>query len=397
MAITGSGIRLLRGCAFVSLREGASSFKAIFQLCHEWRLLRPKASQRRQGVSVSELNSREEIVLKTIIEEYVQSNEPVGSRFVSKAGPLKLGAASIRNIMSDLEEKGYIMQPHTSSGRIPSDEGYRYYIDKLVTFDTDKETLLDILKEECSADNVSGVLKKVSDNLGRLTRSVGFVVSPSLNTMLLKHIEFVRLNAVTALAVIVTRTGMVHNVMIEIPPLTTESDLTQVSNYLNAHFENKSLMEVKGKIVEEMKSDKRQMDNLYNKVSVMAEAVFSKGTEESDIFMSSASGILDLPEFSDVSRLKGLFSAFEEKKFIFDILDKCENQKGVNIFVGTEIGKEEVSELGLVTKTYSRGGNVIGMLGIIGPKRMKYSDVVSVVDCSAEIVSDILGKFLENK
>lgn len=346
---------------------------------------------------MSFLNEREEIVLKTIIEEFVQSNEPVGSRFISKAGPLKLGPASIRNIMSDLEDKGYIMQPHTSSGRVPSDEGYRYYIDKLVTFDADKETIISSLKADCSADNINGVLKKVSDSLGRLTRSVGFVISPKLNTMLLKHIEFVRLNVTTVLAVVVARTGIVHNVMIEVPPTTTDSDLTQVSNYLNQHFSDKSLMEIKSEIVEEMKDDKKVMDNLFHNVSTMAEAVFSKSGDDSDIIMSSTSGILDLPEFSDVSRLKSLLGTFEEKKFIFDILDKCQNEKGVNIFVGTEIGREEISELGLVTKTYSKGGNVVGMLGIIGPKRMKYSDVVSVVDCSAEIVSDIMSKFLESK
>lgn len=343
------------------------------------------------------LNEREEIVLKTIIEEFVQSNEPVGSRFISKTGPLKLGAASIRNIMSDLEDKGYILQPHTSSGRVPSDEGYRYYIDRLVTFDADKEIIINSLKEEYSADNINGLLRKVSDNLGRLTRSVGFVISPKLNTMLLKHIEFVRLNATTALAVVVAKTGIVHNVMVEIPASTSESDLTQVSNYLNSHFQDKSLMEVKSEIVEEMRDDKKMMDVLFRNVTVMADAVFSKSGDDSDIIVSSTSGILDLPEFSDVSRLKGLLDTFEEKKFIFDILDKCQNEKGVNIFVGSEIGRQEVSELGLVTKTYSRGGNVIGMLGIIGPKRMRYSDVVSVVDCSADIVSDILGKFIESK
>jgi len=343
------------------------------------------------------LNEREEIVLKTIIEEFVQSNEPVGSRYISKSGPLKLGPASIRNIMSDLEEKGFIMQPHTSSGRVPSDEGYRYYIDKLITFDAANETILQTLKEQCAADNVSGILKKVSDNLGRLTNSVGFVISPKLNTMLLKHIEFVRLNPTTVLAVVVARTGIVHNVMLEVPPSTKDSDLVQVSNYLNHHFSDKSLMEIKLEIVNQMKDDKRKMDQLFNKVTQMAEAVFSKSEADSDIIISSASGILGLPEFTDVSRLKGLLDTFEERKFIFDVLDKCQNEKGVNIFVGSEIGRQEISELGLVTKTYSRGGNVVGMLGIIGPKRMRYSDVVSVVDCSAEIVSDLLGKFLENK
>lgn len=261
------------------------------------------------------LNEREEIVLKTIIDEFVQSNEPVGSRFISKTGMLKLGPASIRNIMSDLEDKGYIMQPHTSSGRIPSDEGYRYYIDKLVTFDADKETIINTLKAECNADNISGVLKKkVSDNLGRLTSSVGFVISPKLNTMLLKHIEFVRLNSTTILAVVVAKTGIVHNVMFDIDPSIKESELTQVSNYLNHHFENKSLMEVKMKIMNEMKTDKMKMDHLFRNVSTMAEGIFSRSSGDSDIIVSSTSGVLGLPEFSDVNRLKGLLDTFEEKK-----------------------------------------------------------------------------------
>jgi heat-inducible transcriptional repressor len=343
------------------------------------------------------LNDREEVVLKTIIEEFVNSNEPVGSRYVSKTGVLKLGPASIRNIMSDLEEKGYLVQTHTSSGRVPSDEGYRYYIDKLVTFDSSNCQILETLKNECTAENMTGMFKKISDNLGRMTKSVGFVISPKLNTMLLKHIEFVRLSATTVLTVIVTRSGIVHNIMLEIAPQTTDSELTQISNYLNQHFEDKSLMEVKSTIVDEMREDKQKMDRLFENVKSMAGAIFNKSEFGQDIIMSGASNVLDLPEFSDVSRLKGLLETFEEKKFIFDILDKCQNEKGVNIFVGGEIGRSEISELGLVTKSYSRGGNVIGTLGIIGPKRMKYTDVVSIVDCSADLMTDILGKFLESK
>ena len=342
------------------------------------------------------LNEREEVVLKTIIEEFVQTNEPVGSRLISKTGPLKLGAASIRNIMSDLEEKGYILQPHTSAGRIPSDEGYRYYIDKLVTFGSADCSLLEQLKSDCAAENINSIFKKISDNLSRMTRSVGFVISPKLNTMLLKHIEFIRLNGATALAVIVTRTGMVHNVMLDIDVNVTDSELTQISNYLNQHFQNKSLMEVKTSIVDEMKRDKAAMDSLFGNLQKLTGAVFAKGDFGQDIILSGASNILDLPEFSDVSRLKGLFQTFEEKRFIFDILDKCQNETGVNIFIGSEIGRSDVSELGLVTRTYNRGGSVIGMLGIIGPKRMKYTDVVSVVDCSAELISGIIGRLTDS-
>lgn len=341
------------------------------------------------------LNQREELVLKAIIEEFVQSNEPVGSRLISKTGPLKLGAASIRNIMSDLEDKGYIIQPHTSAGRIPSDEGYRYYIDKLVSFDLSDRAVMEQLKTDCSADNMNGLLKKVSDNLSRLTGSVGFVISPGLNTTLLKHIEFIRLSPTSVLAIIVAKTGIVHNVILELDPKVTDSELIQISNYLNTHFREKSLLELKTAIADEMRNDKAQMDRLFGNVYKLAGALFNKNELGQDVIVSGTSTILDMPEFSDVSRIKGLLAAFEEKKFIFDILDKCQNQQGVNIFVGSEIGKSEVSELGLVTKTYTRGGNVIGMLGIIGPKRMKYSSVVSVVDCSAELVSQIMGKFLE--
>lgn len=343
------------------------------------------------------LNEREEIVLKTIIEEFVQTNEPVGSRLISKSGTLNLGAASIRNIMSDLEEKGYILQPHTSAGRVPSDEGYRYYIDKLVTFGLSDPSQMEKLKSECSAENMNGLFKKVSDNLGRLTRSVGFVISPKLNTMLLKHIEFIRLSGTTVLAVIVAKTGIVHNVMLDVSPTVTESDLTQISNYLNIHFKDKSLMEVKTAIVDEMKKDKVTMDNLFTNIHNVAGAVFNNAELGQDIIISSTSNIFDLPEFHDVSKLKGLFQTFEEKRFIFDILDKCQNEKGVNIFIGSEIGRSEVSELGLVTKTYSRGGSVIGMLGIIGPKRMRYTDVVSVVDCSADMMSDIMGRLTDSR
>jgi len=344
------------------------------------------------------LNDREESVLKTIIEEYIRTSEPVGSRYVSKSGPLALSAASIRNVMSDLEDKGFIMQPHTSSGRIPSDTGYRYYIDKIVKFSGTSIEEIEKLSEQfnLSPSSVKGLFRDMSKQMGSITGSVGFVLSPKLNTMYLKHIEFLRLNSGTALAIIVTRNGMVHNVMLSIDPSTTDSELTRISNYLNEHFKNKSLMDVRGLILGEMKDKLNTVDEIVQKVQNIGRTIFERASFGDEIIVEGTSNILKVPEFRDTEKLQSLLDIFEEKKFICDILDRCMEQKGIQIFVGSEIGKEEINEMGLVTKSYSRGGEVVGTLGIIGPKRMQYSQVASIVDFSSQILSNMLSS-LEDK
>ena len=341
---------------------------------------------------MTRLSDREEVVLKTIVEQYVNSSEPVGSRYVSKCGPLSLSAASIRNIMSDLEEKGFIFQPHTSSGRVPSDSGYRYYIDRLVTFNPSEHEMTKIFNELTGGGtaSVQELFKDMSRRMGLVTKSVGFVISPKINTMFLKHIEFVRLTKHTALCVIVTKTGMIHNLMLDIDETVTESELTRISNYLNANFGNKSLSEVKADLIDEMREEKEHVDELVNKVRRVAKDVFGREMFGQEIIVEGTSNVFDLPEFSDVSKVKELFGMFEEKKFICDILDKCMNEKGVQIFIGSEIGRNEIQDFGLVSKPYSRGGQVIGSLGIIGPKRMSYPKVASVVDYTAQLISTML-------
>lgn len=341
------------------------------------------------------LNEREESVLRIIVEEYVKTSEPVGSRYVSKSGPLQLSAASIRNVMSDLEDKGYLTQPYTSAGRIPSDNGFRYYIDKLVIFGSPDSDIITSLHEGSQPSSVNSFLQHFSKKMGNMTNSVGFVVAPKLNTMHLKHIEFLQFNPFTVLAVVVTKSGIVQNFMLDMEKAVDKSELNRVSNYLNEQFGNKSLSEIKSHILNEMRDGKEHLDKLFQQAYDLGERVFAVENFGHEIYLEGTSNVLDMPEFRDVQKIKEIYKIFEEKHFIGEILDKCMTESGVQIFVGSEIGKEEISELGLVSKTYSRSGKVVGSLGIIGPKRMSYPKVVSIVDYTSEIITKMLNKLTE--
>ncbi|MGA1862111.1 heat-inducible transcriptional repressor HrcA [Deferribacter thermophilus] len=338
------------------------------------------------------LDEREEIVLKIIVDEYINSSEPVGSRLVSKVGPLKLSPASIRNIMSDLEEKGYIYQPHTSAGRVPTDLGYRYYIDKFVTISSDN-IKSDIIKitGDLETKNIKLLFKEVTRQLSKLTHSVGFVVSPKTGSLFLKHLEFLKLNRYDVLAILVTKTGIVQNVILHLDVDIPDNVLQRISNYINENFEGESLVEVREKLFREIEREKQLFDNFVTSIKNYLPKVFDLEGLEDDFYYDGTSNILDLPEFSDVSKLKDFLKTFEEKTLIYKIVDKCLESDGVQIFIGSEIG-EPNSDVGLVVKPYKRSGKVLGTLGIIGPKRMKYPKVVPIVDYTANLISEVIER-----
>lgn len=338
------------------------------------------------------LNEREQTVLKVIVDEYINSSQPVGSRYVSKTGLINLSPASIRNVMSDLEDKGLIAQPHTSSGRVPTDDGFKYYIDKFIAISD--ENLINIEKEFSNMDaaNVREMFDSVSRKLGDLTHSIGFVISPKLNTMYLKHIEFMRLNPETVLTVIVTKSGIVHNMLMDVDNSIKDNDLKRVSNYLNEKFADMTLLQVKEQIVNEMRDKKDKFNELTEKVIKVSQSLFKNSDFGSEIILHGTSNIIDQPEFKDTQKLRDFLDAFEEKHFAYQILDKCMKENGVKIFIGSDFEGSNIEELGLVTKPYLRNENIVGTLGVIGPKRMKYPEVIPIVDFSAEIITNILKK-----
>ncbi|BAI81564.1 heat-inducible transcription repressor HrcA [Deferribacter desulfuricans SSM1] len=338
------------------------------------------------------LDEREEIVLKIIVDEYIDSSEPVGSRLVSRVGPLKLSPASIRNIMSDLEEKGYIYQPHTSAGRVPTDLGYRYYIDRFVTISSNniKEDIIK-MTGNIEAKNIKLLFKEVTKQLSKLTHSVGFVVSPNTGALFLKHLEFLKLNKYDVLAILVTKTGIVQNVILHLDVDIPDNVLQRISNYINEHFEGASLLEVRERIFKELEREKQAFDNFINSFKNYLPKIFEIESIDDGFYYDGTSNILDLPEFSDVNKLKEFLKTFEEKTLIYKIVDKCVESDSVQIFIGSEIG-EQNSDVGLVVKPYKKSGKVLGTLGIIGPKRMKYPKVVPIVDYTANLISEVIER-----
>lgn len=341
------------------------------------------------------LNEREEIVLRTIIDEFIDTNEPVGSRNVSKVGPLKMSPATIRNIMSDLVDKGYIIQPHTSAGRVPTDDGYRYYIDKFVSTQQVSEDLIENIHNEMTFNpvNAMNLFKIFSKKLGDMTNSVGFVVSPKLTSMYMRSIEFVKINKDTIIVILVTKSGIVQNMFLDIGNEFSDDDLVKISNYLNHKFDSCSLMDIRNNLSKEVNKEQGEIRLLLEKTKKMGEVLFKSSAFDEEFIFEGTGNIVDSPDLQGSGKLKEVLLAFEEKRKICGLLDTCMESNSVQIFVGSEIGLDNIEELGMVIKPYQRGGHIVGTLGVIGPKRMKYPKVVSIVDYSSRIISKMLNDY----
>lgn len=317
------------------------------------------------------LNEREELVLRTIIDEYVDTSEPVGSRNVSKIGPLKMSPATIRNIMSDLVEKGFIAQPHTSAGRVPTDSGYRYYIDKFVKIQNISENFIENIYREMSIDpvNVMNLFRHFSKKMGDMTHAVGFVVSPKMNTINLKHIEFIRINRETVLAVIVSKTGMVQNVLLRVDNSIKDNDLVRMSSFINSNYKGYNLYEVQRMLLKELQAAEGEIRRLAEQAVKLSEAVVKSPVFDEEFIFEGTKNIIDIPELRQSGKLTDVLQAFEEKSNICSLLESCMKEDSVQIFIGSEIGLDNTDELGMVIKPYHRGGNIVGTMGVIGPKR----------------------------
>lgn len=336
------------------------------------------------------LTDRESKVLKLIIDEYINSSTPIGSRFVSKNSDIGLSPASIRNVMSDLEDLGYISQTHTSSGRVPTDKGFRYYVDQYVSLDSSNHGVFSDI-EKNAPSNLQVLFRDISRRLGEVSRSVGFVVAPKINSMYLKQIEFLKLSQENVLAVIVTKSGMVHNIIFELEKGVSDSDMQRVSNFLNQNFKNASLGEIRDSILSDMKERKGEFDEMMLKVGKLTRKIFSKGDFGGEVIVYGSKNILNFPEIRNSEDMKDLLEFFDEKTFVYDIVEKCIESPGVKIFIGSELTKTH-GNLSLVAKPYQRENKIIGTLGVIGPKSMRYPEVVPIVDYTAEIISNLLNK-----
>lgn len=337
------------------------------------------------------LNQRGRSVLNAIIRDYIETAEPVGSRTISKKNDIRLSPATIRNIMADLEDIGLIAQPHISAGRVPTEEGLRFYVHSILELrplaESEKRRIQNYLKE--SNQEVEELLKTTSRMLAVVTEQAAIVSRPKSSATIFKHIEFIRLRDYLVLTVLVTESGLVQNKILEIEDNLSQPELDRLTHYLNELLSNLTLDQLKKKILEEMKKDKDDFDALLAKALEISNQAF-QDEAIGEVYIEGRTNLMQYPEFSQVEILRRLFKAFEEKNILIRLLEKSINASGIQIFIGSETQINEMGGCSVITATYNKGKFPIGTLGVIGPTRMNYDRVIPIVDYTAKVVSQIL-------
>lgn len=340
---------------------------------------------------MDDISDRSKQILEAIIEDYIATAEPVGSRTISRKHGFALSPATVRNVMADLEEMGFLASPHTSAGRVPTDKAYRFYVNTLLRVNRgDRDLEGDFDRYKVTGKDVGEILKETSRMLSSLSRYTSVVLAPHFNTTILRHIDFVKLGDKRLLAILVTQAGLVQNKLVETEEEVSPEDLVKMSNYLNELLQGLPIAQVKARILEEMKKEKNLYDTLFSQALKLSEQ--SLEDADTDFFIEGQSNILEQPEFADVGKMKEIFRAFEEKSRIIRLLDSCLNAQGIHIFIGGETHLTEMEGMSLITSTYGTGKNVVGVLGVIGPTRMGYAKVIPIVDYTARIVSRLLDE-----
>jgi heat-inducible transcriptional repressor len=337
----------------------------------------------------SMLDKRAQVLLKTLIERYIAEGQPIGSRTLSKYSGLDLSPATIRNVMSDLEELGFISSPHTSAGRIPTPAGYRFFVDTLLVVKQIESQDLHQLEGNIHPDNPQRVFHSASNLLSQLTQFAGVVMTPRRATTF-KHIEFLRLSEKRILLIVVSPDGDVHNRILFTEREYKPSELIEAANYINQNYAGQSFEDVRGRLHSELRDIRQDMTRLMS-AALEAGSALAEGSEQ--YVLSGERNLFAVRDLSqDMGRLKQLLELFERKTSLLQILDLSLRGQGVQIFIGGESGVSAPDDVSVVTSPYKVDGEVVGTVGVIGPTRMAYDRVIPIVDITAKLLSSALSQ-----
>ena len=346
---------------------------------------------------LAQLNQRSRDIFRHIVESYLATGEPVGSRNISRLIAVPLSPASVRNVMSDLEQLGLIYAPHTSAGRLPTERGLRFFVDALMQVgdltEPERQSIESQLASIGRSQSVEGVLGEALTRLSGLTRAAAVVLTPKSNQRL-KHIEFVRLEPERALVVLVGDDGQVENRVLTLPPGVPSSALTEATNFLNARIRGRTLAESRLELETALAEDRAELDLLAQKVIAAGIASWSGGDSDARQLIVRGHGNLleDLHALVDLERVRKLFDDLETKRGVIDLLGRAESAEGVRIFIGSESKLFSLSGSSTIIAPYTdAAGRIVGVLGVIGPTRLNYARVIPTVDYAARIVSRMLG------
>jgi len=334
------------------------------------------------------LNDRAQSLLKALVERYIAEGQPVGSRALSKFSALELSPATIRNVMADLEEMGFVASPHTSAGRIPTPKGYRFFVDSLLTVrPLEAEERLQ-LEGRVQPDDPHRVAMAASQLLAELTQFAGIVVAPRRRAAQLRHVEFFRLAEKRALIVIVASDGEVQNRVLVTERAYSPAQLQEAANFINQNYTGLDFDQVRLRVRGELTELSRGINDLMQ--AALAAPEPREAEARDDMVISGERRLIDVS--SDLQRLRKLFDMFETKTQLLDLLEQTERAQGVKIFIGGESELVPLDECSIVTAPYEVDGRVVGTVGVIGPTRMAYERVIPIVDVTAKLVSSALSQ-----
>jgi heat-inducible transcriptional repressor len=331
------------------------------------------------------LDDRAKLLLKALVERYIADGQPVGSRTLSKASGLELSPATIRNVMSDLEELGLIASPHTSAGRIPTNRGYRLFVDTMLTVQKGE-----LLTQRLAPDQPQKVIANAANMLSSLSHYVGVVMAPK-RASVFRHIEFLRLSEKRVLLIMVSPEGDVQNRVIFTEADYSQSQLIEASNYLNAHYAGMAIEQVRLRVKQELVNLQSEIASLMQAAVQMSSEAMSE--DEGDVVISGERNLLSVSDFSsDMGNLRQAFDLFEQKTQLMRLLEVSSQADGVRIFIGGESQFVPMQELSVVSAPYEVDGHIVGTLGVIGPTRMPYERMIQIVDITSKMVGNALSQ-----
>ena len=332
------------------------------------------------------LDKRAQTLLKTLIERYIVEGQPVGSRTLSRHSGLELSPATIRNVMSDLEEMGFITSPHTSAGRIPTALGYRLFVDTLLTVKPLASLELSELQGSMQISAPQQAISTASQLLAQLTQFAGVVIVPRRPQTRIRQIEFLTLSEKRVLLILVTMDGDVQNRILHTQRDYSPSELTEAANFLNQHYAGQDLEQIRGRLREELSQLRSDMTEL------MTAAVAAGEESQPQYIISGERKLLDVEDLSsNINRLRQLFDLFDQKTSLAHLMEMSSRAEGVQVFIGGESGIAPLDECSVVTAPYEANGEVVGTLGVIGPTRMAYERVIPIVDITARLLGNALS------
>jgi len=339
-------------------------------------------------------SERAQHILRVLVEHYIRDGQPVGSRTLALQAGLDLSPATIRNVMADLEDLGFITSPHTSAGRIPTARGYRFFVDTLVRLKPLAEQEVAKLQtrfEERQRGDAKSIVTTASSLLSGLTSLAGVVTLPRQSHVTLRHIEFLPLSGQRVLAILVVNDAEVQNRILDMPRDYSEDELRRAANYLNQQFTGRDISDVRTRLLADMDVTRESMNRLMLDTIAVADKGRQSGGDGSGYVLSGETQLMNFHELSDVEKIKHLFEAFGEQREILTLLDRSLEAEGVQIFIGEESGYRMLDNCTIVAAPYSVDEHIVGVLGVIGPTRMAYERIIPIVDITARLVGAALN------